>query len=65
MKVAKSPKTQIQQNKVSEAVESSSYTKAIKCIRAAIDELGKDAKDYILAQESIANLGVVLLDLNK
>ena len=42
---------------------SKSYAEAQKHIRAAIDCLGKAAKDNIIAQESIANLSVVLLDL--
>lgn len=42
---------------------SKSYAEAQKHIRAAIDCLGRAAKDNIIAQESIANLSVVLLDL--
>lgn len=54
------------QPEVSSAVKAStSYTEACKYIKSAIDVLGKSAKDDVLAQESIANLGVVLLDLNK
>lgn len=39
------------------------YSEAKKHIKCAIDALGKDAKDDVLAKESIANLSVVLLDL--
>lgn len=48
-----------------ERVVDNRYVGASKYIRSAIEELGKIAKDDVLAQESIANLGVVLLDLNK
>lgn len=34
-------------------------------IKQAIDELGQVAKDDIVAKEAIANLSVVLLDLQK
>lgn len=61
MKVMKN--TQSEETKV--PVKSASYSEACKYIRSAIDVLGKSAKDDVLAQESIANLGVVLLDLNK
>ncbi len=42
---------------------SSNCEEAKKHIKAAIDCLGKDAKESIVAKESIANLSVVLLDL--
>ena len=62
MKVAKN-------NQVSESkpvsISAQKYSAASEHIQAAIAELGKIAKDDILAQESIANLGVVLLDLRK
>lgn len=41
----------------------SDYCKAQEHIRCAIDELGKTAKDDVVAKESIANLSVVLMDL--
>lgn len=41
------------------------YTEACDKIKCAIDILGKSAKSDVLARESIANLGVVLLDLSK
>lgn len=41
----------------------SNYDEAQKHIKCAIDALGKQAKDDVLAKESIANLSVVLLDL--
>lgn len=41
------------------------YTEAYDKIKCAIDILGKSAKSDVLARESIANLGVVLLDLSK
>lgn len=34
-------------------------------IKQAIDELGQVAKDSIIAREAIANLSVVLLDLQE
>ena len=37
--------------------------KACKAIESAIDILGGIAKDDIIAKESIANLGVISLDL--
>ena len=61
MKVMKS--TQPKETEVQ--IKPTSYAEACKYIRSAIDILGKSAKDDVLAQESIANLGVVLLDLNK
>lgn len=39
------------------------YSEAQKHIKCAIDALGKDAKQDVLAKESIANLSVVLFDL--
>nr|DAJ50901.1 MAG TPA: putative glycogen [Caudoviricetes sp.] len=42
---------------------STNCEEAKKHIKAAIDCLGRDAKDNIVAKESIANLSVVLLDL--
>ena len=39
------------------------YSEAQKHIKCAIDALGKNAKDDVLAKESIANLSVVLFDL--
>lgn len=50
-------------SKPSKSNNSSSYVEAQKHIRCAIDILGKEAKDNVLAKESIANLSVVLLDL--
>lgn len=47
----------------SATVESSSYTKAEKHIKAAIDILAQSAKNDDVARDSIANLGVVMLDL--
>lgn len=41
------------------------YAEACDKIKCAIDILGKSAKSDVLARESIANLGVVLLDLSK
>lgn len=49
---------------INKSVKSSdSYSDAQKHIKAAIDCLGADAKDDIVAKESIANLSVVLMDL--
>ena len=62
MKVSKNPSPEAE---VQAANNSAKYAEATKYIRAAVDCLGKMAKDDILAKESIANLGVVLLDLNK
>ena len=61
MKVKKS----IQSKESEVATMPTSYVAACKYIRSAIDALGPLAKNDVLAQESIANLGVVLLDLNK
>ena len=47
----------------STTVKSSSYTKAEKHIKAAIDILAQSAKNDEVARDSIANLGVVMLDL--
>lgn len=51
-----------------EVVKVSDYDNAIESIKCAIDSLGealqKDRSDKV-ARESIANLGVVLLDLKK
>lgn len=46
-----------------DVIMKSNYTEAQKHIKCAIDALGKQAKDDIVAKESIANLSVVLLDL--
>ncbi len=40
------------------------YAVSKKYILSAIDELGKIAKDDTVAKEAIANLGVVLFDLD-
>lgn len=48
-----------------EATTTTNYSAAQRYIKAAIDALGKHAKEDILAQESIANLSVVLLDLQQ
>ena len=45
------------------SIKASKYQAAQKHIKAAIDCLGSDAKNDVLAKESIANLSVVLLDL--
>lgn len=39
------------------------YGDAINCISAAIESLAVVAKDDPIAKDSIANLGVVMLDL--
>ena len=44
--------------------ENNKYSSAIGHIRMAIDALGELAKEDNLARESIANLSVVILDLN-
>ncbi|WP_301003112.1 hypothetical protein [uncultured Duncaniella sp.] len=46
-------------------VQAGKYAEGRKYIRAAIDSLGKVAKDDPKAKEAIANLGVVFLDLDK
>lgn len=48
---------------VNSSSQSNKYDKALSHIKAAIDELGKDAKTDIIAKENIANLSVVLFDL--
>lgn len=40
------------------------YAEAVGYIKSAISALSAQAKTDVLAKESIANLGVVLLDLN-
>lgn len=50
--------------KTSNPVSANTYNKSAEYIRAAIDELGKTARSDPKAREAIANLGVILLDLN-
>lgn len=45
------------------AEDKDKYGECKKSIRSAIDALGNIAKDDILAREAIANLSVVLFDL--
>lgn len=42
----------------------SKYAQSKKYIRSAIEALGSVAKDDVLAREAIANLSVVLFDLD-
>lgn len=49
---------------VSSCKASTSTDKALQHIRAAIDILGKSGKKDAITKDSIANLGVVYLDLN-
>ena len=54
-----------QQNKSTvEASANVKYSEATQYIRCAISALSADAKQDVLAKESIANLSVVLLDLS-
>lgn len=57
MQIRKSKKS------VKASVTSNSYNEAQKHIKAAIDILAKSAKTDEVARDSIANLGVVMLDL--
>ena len=57
MEIRKKSKDRVQ------SVKSSGRIEAQKYIKSAIECLGKDAKDDVIARESIANLSVVLLDL--
>lgn len=50
-------------NASTEVTTKPNYSEATKHIKCAIDALGKDAKEDVLAKESIANLSVVLFDL--
>ena len=58
MEIRKKSKDRVQSVK-----SSSGRIEAQKYIKSAIECLGKDAKDDVIARESIANLSVVLLDL--
>ena len=49
--------------KAAQAVTKPDYSEAQKHIKCAIEALGKDAKQDVLAKDSIANLSVVLFDL--
>lgn len=53
----------IQSSVVSSATESK-YAQSKKYIKSAIESLGSIAKDDVLAREAIANLSVVLFDLD-
>lgn len=72
MKITKSAKTTVVQKK-GKSVKANTSVKATtdakqsarKCILSAIQELGKVAASDEVAKESIANLGVIALDLSK
>lgn len=63
MKISKTPLKKQNPEVVSAAKEVNHKEQANAYIKSAIDELGKIAKDDVLAKEAIANLAVVLLDL--
>ena len=63
MKISKTPLKKQDPKAVSTAKEVNHREQANIYIKSAIDELGKVAKDDVLAKEAIANLAVVLLDL--
>ena len=46
-----------------EVKATSNYGDAIKYVKAAIDCLGKQGKDDIVAKENIANLATIMFDL--
>lgn len=62
MKITKNAKAT---QSVKAATSKNKYQESREYIRAAIDTLGQTAKDDPVARESIANLSVVLLDLQK
>lgn len=65
MKIQKSSSNSMQNSGDAQTEQRpSSYLKATTAIRNAIDELGVNAATDPKAKEAIANLGVVLLDLN-
>lgn len=57
-------KSNLKMKPAAKPVAASKNEAAKKYIRAAIDELGKTAKTDSSSREAIANLGVVLLDLD-
>lgn len=63
MKIAKKNAPVVQE--VSQPVEAakSDYSESIDYIKSAIDCLCPHAKDSVVAKEAIANLSVILLDL--
>lgn len=63
MKISKTPLKKQDPKAVSAAKGVNHREQANIYIKSAIDELGKVAKDDVLAKEAIANLAVVLLDL--
>lgn len=63
MKISKTPLKKQNPKAVSATKEVNHREQASIYIKSAIDELGKVAKDDVLAKEAIANLAVVLLDL--
>lgn len=65
MVVKKNKPIVIQSSEKIEAASDCTKTKqeAVKYIRSAIDALAKSAKDDVICRESIANLSVVLFDL--
>lgn len=63
MKISKTPLKKQDPKAVSAGKEVNHREQANIYIKSAIDELGKVAKDDVLAKEAIANLAVVLLDL--
>lgn len=63
MKISKTPLKKQDPKAVSAAKEVNHREQANIYIKSAIDELGKVARDDVLAKEAIANLAVVLLDL--
>ena len=63
MKISKNTSRASVASTPKKSVTSSSRADAQQHIRAAIDCLGKEAKADTIAKESIANLSVVLLDL--
>lgn len=64
MKISRCTKVNTDTNIVEEPIANqNSYADGIKYIKMAIDSLATVARDDQLAKESIANLSVVLFDL--
>jgi hypothetical protein len=63
MRISKSTKTEVTANQKLVIQESSDTDKALQHIKAAIDILGKSGMKDEVTKDSIANLGVVMLDL--
>lgn len=63
MKISKKQNVTANTNLEVAAVSTCKYANAIELVSAAIESLAEVARDDELAKDSIANLGVVLLEL--